>query len=78
MGKKVKQDKWHTLSVKHVMTHLDNLVTIQPDENAWMLLRKMDEANLNQIPVVESGRMIGLVSRKSLFHYVRNCSETRI
>jgi Zn-dependent protease/predicted transcriptional regulator len=76
--KKVKQDKWNTLSVKHVMTHLDNLVTIQPDENAWMLLRKMDEANLNQIPVVESGRMIGLVSRKSLFHYVRNCSETRI
>jgi Zn-dependent protease/predicted transcriptional regulator len=76
--KEVKRNHWNTLPVKDVMTPLDNLVSTHPDEDAWMLLRKMDEADVNQIPVVDSGQAIGLVTRKSLLHYVRNCSETRI
>jgi len=76
--KKVKQEEWNTLPVKKVMTPLDDLITAPPDENAWTLLRKMDEADVNQIPVIESGQMIGLVTRKILLHYVRNSSETRI
>jgi CBS domain-containing protein len=76
--KKVKQERWNTLPVKEIMTPLDDIITAPPDENAWTLLRKMDEADVNQIPVIESGQMIGLVSRKNLLHYVRNCSETRI
>jgi len=42
------------------------------------LLRKMDEADVNQMPVIESGQMIGLVTRKKILHYLRNCSDTRI
>ena len=76
--KKVKQEEWNTLPVKKVMTPLDDLITAPPDENAWTLLRRMDEADVNQIPVIESGQMIGLVTRKILLHYVRNSSETRI
>jgi len=76
--KKVEQEKWDTLLVKNIMTPLDDLITAPPDENAWILLRKMDEADINQIPVIESGQMIGLVTRKNLLHYLRNCSDTRI
>ncbi len=76
--KKVKQEKWDTLPVKKIMTPLDDLITASPDENAWILLRRMDEADVNQIPVIEAGQMIGLVTRKNLLHYLQNCSETRI
>jgi Zn-dependent protease/CBS domain-containing protein len=76
--KKVKQEEWNTLPVNKVMTPLEDLITAPPDENAWTLLRRMDEADVNQIPVIESGQMIGLVTRKILLHYVRNSSETRI
>jgi len=76
--KKVKKEKWDALSVKNVMTPLVDLITVPPDENAWTLLRRMDEADVNQIPVIESGQIIGLVTRKNLFHYLRNSNETRI
>ena len=76
--KKVKQVNWNTFLVKNIMTPLDDLITAPPDENAWSLLRRMDEGDINQIPVLASGQMIGLVTRKNLLHYVRNCSETRI
>jgi predicted transcriptional regulator len=41
------------------------------DENAFNVLRKMDEANLDQIPVMEDGRVLGLITRDALLRYLR-------
>jgi Zn-dependent protease/CBS domain-containing protein len=76
--KKVKQANWSTTQINAIMIPVDALITAPPDENAWTLLRRMDEGDVNQIPVIASGQMIGLVTRKNLLHYMRNCSETRI
>ena len=76
--KKVKQANWSTIQVNRIMTPIDALITAPPEENAWTLIRRMDEADINQIPVIASGQLIGLVTRKNLLHYVRNFSEIQI
>ena len=39
-----------------------------------MLLR-MDQRNVNQMPVEQEGRLLGLLRRENLLHYVRTRAE---
>ena len=42
------------------------IVTISPDENAFEALKLMSENSIGRIPVVENGRLVGIVSRSDI------------
>lgn len=50
--------------VEEVMTR--DLQTLRPDESAFEAFRIMSEKGIGRIPVVENGRLVGIVSRSDL------------
>lgn len=73
--KSVSQPNWDVTQVNEIMTPVDKLKIAHPDQDALSILEQMDEGNINQMPVVSEGRVIGLVTRDNLIRLLRTRSE---
>ena len=62
--------------VKEIMTPVDKLKIAYPDQDALSILEQMDENNINQMPVVSEGRVIGLIARDNLISFLRIRSQS--
>lgn len=71
----VPKEKWDQISLEQVMKPWEHTVQVQPQTALLEALQMMDDANINQVPVVEEGRMVGMLSREQLLHYVRTRAE---
>jgi len=69
------RERWPDTRVGEIMVPAQELVLAHPNEDAWKVLRRMDERNVNQLPVEENGRLIGLIARENLLRYVRAKAE---
>ncbi len=58
-------------SIEQVMRPVQTLATVSPDETTWEAFRRMAERNVNQLPVLEGGRLVGSVTRERLLHLVQ-------
>lgn len=74
--KSVSQQNWDTTQVKEIMTPGDKLVVAHPDQEALSILEQMVENDINEMPVVTEGRVIGLITRDSLLRFIRIRSES--
>lgn len=73
--RRVPRDRWPVTLVEQAMTAVDALHAVPPDADAYSVLERMDEYDVNQIPVVQSGRLIGIIARDSILHFIRTKSE---
>ena len=73
--KSVSQQHWEVTQVKDIMTPVDKLKVAHLDQDALSILEQMDENNINQIPVVSEGRVIGLIIRDNLIRFLRARAE---
>jgi len=73
--KSVPRQSWEVTRVKYIMTPVDKLKAAYPDQDAASILEQMDENNINQMPVVSGGRVIGLVARDNLTRFLRTHAE---
>ena len=73
--KSVPQQNWGTTQVKDIMTPVDKLKIALPDQEAVSILEQMAESNINQMPVVMDGRVIGLVARDNLIRFLQVRSD---
>ena len=76
--KSVPKQNWDVTQVKEIMTPLGKLKVARPDQDALSLLEQMDEDDINQMPVVSEGRVIGLITRDNLIRLLRIRSELKI
>ena len=76
--KSVSQQNWDVTQVKEIMTPVDKLKVAYPNQDALSILEQMDESDINQMPVVSEGRVIGLVARDNLVRFLRTRSELGI
>src|SRR3989304_1525927 len=51
---------------------------IRPREEMGSAVERMDSQDINQFPVVEGGRLLGIVARDSILRFIRVHSELRI
>ena len=68
----VERDRWPQTSVQSVMRPLSQLRTVMPDTPAIRALEIMD---INQLPVVSDGQLVGFFSRSSVMGFLRNRAE---
>ncbi len=73
--KSVSQQKWDMTQVREIMTPLDKLKVAYPSQDALSILEQMGESDINQMPVVSEGRVIGVVARDNLIRFLRTRSE---
>jgi predicted transcriptional regulator len=74
--KSVPPEKWSTTPVRDIMTPAEKLRTVSPTQDAWSVMAQMDEADINQMPVISGNRVVGLVSRDILIRFLRARSKS--
>ncbi len=73
--KAIPQQVWDTTLVREVMTPLEKLMIAHPEQGALSIMERMAESDINQMPVVSEGRVVGLVARDNLIRFFRTRSD---
>lgn len=68
--KSVPRDLWNTRTVQEAMTPIAKMKSVTENEDLSVVLQLMADADINQIPVVEDGNIIGMVARDSLISFI--------
>jgi Zn-dependent protease len=69
--KAIPKEEWPERSVASAMKRTENLRKISPETNIQEVLKIMDDEKINQIPVVEGNRLIGIITRERLLNMLR-------
>jgi len=69
------QRTWGVDQVQEVMTPLERLETVGPDDSAADAFHRLVSAGVNQLAVVQEGRLIGFVDRASVLRYLQIASH---
>ncbi len=69
--KRVPRDEWPSTPAQRIMTPREKVATVSADTPALDVLQLLGERRLNQVPVLEDGRMVGLITRRELLDRVQ-------
>lgn len=73
--KSVPQVRWDTTQVEKIMLPINRLKAARPEQDVLSIAEEMNENDINQIPVVSEGKVIGLITRENLIRFMRTRSE---
>jgi len=73
--KVIPKDRWETTKIQDVMVPLENMRTIHPEDDLFVVLQQMSIDQVNQLPVVEDDKLVGMISRDSLTDAINVRSE---
>jgi Zn-dependent protease/CBS domain-containing protein len=73
--KAIPRDRWAMVTVGDVMTPAGKVTAVDPKTDLLAALEKMDVANVAQMPVIEAGKLLGMIGREQVLHYVRVRAE---
>jgi len=68
---RVERERWAYTPVGHVMRLLEQVYVTTPEQPLHDLLEVMVTRGINQIPVVQDGRLVGLLGRESILRYLQ-------
>jgi CBS domain-containing protein len=68
--RKVPREEWRSTPVSVVMTPVSELRTVAPDDDLRSALRILAENDYHQLPVVENGRLAGMLNRAHVMQYL--------
>jgi len=69
--RRVDRADWQATTARDIMTGADDLVLAESGEDAADALTKLMQREVNQLPVVEQGRLVGLLRRKDIIRWLR-------
>jgi len=72
---RVERERWSYTLVGHVMRPLEQVSTATPEQPLQGVLQMMGTQDINQVPVVQDGRLVGLLSRE--FDHFATCKCDR-
>ncbi len=75
--RQIPQERWGQEPVGQVMTPLARLHTVAPGQSLNDALPLMAQNDVNQLPVVENGRVVGVVMRDRVMQYIETLRELR-
>ena len=68
---KVPRDEWPRTPAQRIMTPREKVATVSTETPALDVLQLIGERRLNQVPVLEDGRMVGLITRRELLDRIQ-------
>ncbi|MBN1219979.1 MAG: site-2 protease family protein [Anaerolineae bacterium] len=75
---KIPRAEWGHVTTGQVMVPWERLAHVTPKTELLTALQMMDDANVNQVPVVENKKIVGMLSREQVLHYLRARTELGI
>jgi len=73
--KEVPRNEWSHRTASQLMVPLDQLKHISPATELWTALQLMDRNGVNQLPVMEGGRVVGMLSREDVITFLRTLQD---
>ncbi len=73
--RKVPREAWDTTRISEIMTPAEHLTVIGPNEDSGDALSELGEHDVNQLPVVQDGRLVGLLRRRDILRWLQLHSE---
>ena len=73
----VPRARWPDTRAEDVMIALAELKTVRPDDGLVAVFERMAAEDVNQFPVLDDGRFVGMVSRDTLLSFLRARAELR-
>lgn len=67
----VPRGQWETKKVGDAMIPADKMVSVRPDEDLTRVFQVLTERDINQVPVVKDGKILGMIGRDNLLAFVR-------
>ncbi|PYV40754.1 MAG: peptidase [Acidobacteria bacterium] len=72
---KMPREHWDQTRVEEIMLPLQQLKWVSPDQDIVKILEYMDREDINQVPVVEQGRLLGMVGRHEILRLLQRRLE---
>ena len=69
--RRLEREQWADTTVYRAMTPFERLRTVSSQEDARQILQLMGEADVNQVPVVDGRRLLGIVSRGDIVRLIQ-------
>jgi Zn-dependent protease len=69
--KDVPREVWPTRLVTQTMVPRDRMAVVKPTDDMTAVLQALDQRDINQLPVVETGKIVGLVRRSSVIRFLQ-------
>jgi Zn-dependent protease len=73
--KKVPRARWATTSVQDIMTPASKLKVAYAGQDILSALQAMNGENANHIPVMEAGKVIGIINREDIARFLRTRAQ---
>ncbi|MGB9659580.1 MAG: site-2 protease family protein [Nitrososphaerales archaeon] len=74
----VAKERWNVLQVRDVMTSSEKLVKSQPEEPVADAFLKLSKRDIGRLPVVEDGKLVGIITRSDIMHIIRVRTELAV
>lgn len=65
------REQWDICTVRERMTPRDKLIIVEPDSDLEEVLRVMSERDIHQIPVMQNGALVGLLTRSAVIRFLQ-------
>jgi Zn-dependent protease len=73
--KKVPRTRWATTSVQDIMTPASKLKVAYANQDILSVLQEMNGESTNHIPVMEDGKVIGVINREDVARFLRTRAQ---
>ena len=73
--KSVPKELWGFKQIRDVMTPAEQVPSLKPDDDATEALARMVTDDLGRMPVVDGGRLVGIVSRRDIMNLFKIKSD---
>ncbi|NOX60528.1 MAG: site-2 protease family protein [Chloroflexi bacterium] len=76
--KQVPQSNWRAVTAGEAALPLSEIRRVGIHEDLWSALQEMDRDGVNQLFVMENGRLVGMLSREDIISFLRTVETLRI
>jgi Zn-dependent protease/predicted transcriptional regulator len=70
-AKSVPREEWANTSIQAVMMPVDRIHAAAPDEPALGVLQRMQSEDINQMPVISDGQIVGMIARDTILRLLQ-------
>lgn len=69
------REKWPLVTVAEIMTPKEKMEAVSPDDDGNKILNSLTAKDIHQVPVVEGGRVTGIICRSDILRYIQLRSD---
>ena len=73
--RKIDHDAWDSTLIQDIMTPVEKLIVVSPDEEAGQALEKLASSDVRQLPVLNNGELVGLLRRRDIIKWLQLHAE---